>query len=120
MEVRKGFIVGIYNYCDRWCETCDFTSRCELFADVARAEASLDPHLQALVNAPTLPEDVSPPAPPWVQEAMEEMNAAATDPDVQQRRRVLGRAERAAKLEPVCIRSMAYATRVHEWWTCHG
>ena len=26
------FIPGIYNYCDRWCEHCQFTSRCMNFA----------------------------------------------------------------------------------------
>jgi len=26
------FIEGIYNYCDRWCERCPFTSRCMLYA----------------------------------------------------------------------------------------
>ena len=26
------FITGIYNYCDRWCERCPFTSRCLNFA----------------------------------------------------------------------------------------
>lgn len=26
------FIPGIYNYCDRWCERCSFTSRCRVFA----------------------------------------------------------------------------------------
>ena len=26
------FIQGIYNYCDRWCERCAFTSRCMNFA----------------------------------------------------------------------------------------
>lgn len=26
------FIPGIYNYCDRWCERCSFTSRCMNFA----------------------------------------------------------------------------------------
>lgn len=25
------FIPGIYNYCDRWCERCTFTSRCRTF-----------------------------------------------------------------------------------------
>ena len=25
------FITGIYNYCDRWCERCPFTSRCMNF-----------------------------------------------------------------------------------------
>jgi len=28
-----GFISGIYNYCDRWCERCDFKDRCRIFAD---------------------------------------------------------------------------------------
>lgn len=25
------FIPGIYNYCDRWCERCSFTSRCRVY-----------------------------------------------------------------------------------------
>src|SRR5688572_13257745 len=28
-------ISGIYNYCDRWCERCPFTSRCLVFATEA-------------------------------------------------------------------------------------
>ena len=32
MENEK-FIPGIYNYCDRWCERCEFTNRCRLFFD---------------------------------------------------------------------------------------
>jgi len=28
------FIDGIYNYCDRWCERCYFTSRCRVFDQV--------------------------------------------------------------------------------------
>ena len=27
-EMKEQFIPGIYNYCDRWCERCHFTSRC--------------------------------------------------------------------------------------------
>ena len=27
----KGNIAGIYNYCDRWCERCTFTSRCAVY-----------------------------------------------------------------------------------------
>lgn len=26
--INPNFISGIYNYCDRWCERCEFTSRC--------------------------------------------------------------------------------------------
>jgi hypothetical protein len=29
---NPNFISGIYNYCDRWCERCPFTSRCMNFA----------------------------------------------------------------------------------------
>ena len=38
MEIRDGFILGIYNYCDRWCERCPFTNRCRVFADLAEIE----------------------------------------------------------------------------------
>jgi hypothetical protein len=31
MAKRK--IEGIYNYCDRWCERCTFTSRCAVYED---------------------------------------------------------------------------------------
>ncbi len=29
--MKEKFIDGIYNYCDRWCERCDFTSRCRTY-----------------------------------------------------------------------------------------
>ncbi|MEO8412394.1 MAG: hypothetical protein ABI472_01990 [Ginsengibacter sp.] len=29
------FISGIFNYCDRWCERCCFTSRCRVFEQVS-------------------------------------------------------------------------------------
>lgn len=32
MEKEEEFITGIFNYCDRWCERCSFTSRCRVFA----------------------------------------------------------------------------------------
>ena len=35
-EERKEYISGIYNYCDRWCEKCRFTSRCLLFASESK------------------------------------------------------------------------------------
>lgn len=32
--MAQGNIPGIHNYCDRWCERCDFTSRCAVYAGV--------------------------------------------------------------------------------------
>jgi len=36
METQDGFIVGIFNYCDRWCERCPLTGRCRVFAEEQR------------------------------------------------------------------------------------
>jgi hypothetical protein len=33
MSDESQFIAGIYNYCDRWCERCPFTSRCRVFSE---------------------------------------------------------------------------------------
>jgi hypothetical protein len=32
LAARPDFIPGIYNYCDRWCERCAFSSRCMVYA----------------------------------------------------------------------------------------
>jgi hypothetical protein len=77
VDVRDGFIIGIFNYCDRWCEACALTSRCRLFADVAETEASLDPRLKPVVDAPVLPQEAEPSPPRWMQEMIVEMNEAA-------------------------------------------
>lgn len=38
METQDGFIVGIFDYCDRWCERCPLTARCRVFAEIARLD----------------------------------------------------------------------------------
>jgi hypothetical protein len=35
MAANSKHIKGIYNYCDRWCERCNFTSRCAVYASEA-------------------------------------------------------------------------------------
>ena len=39
MAKRKHYIPGIYNYCDRWCDRCDFTQACSVFAEEQRISA---------------------------------------------------------------------------------
>ncbi|MDQ3682461.1 MAG: hypothetical protein M3352_05220 [Bacteroidota bacterium] len=34
--MKEKFIPGIYNYCDRWCERCTFTSRCRNYAHTSK------------------------------------------------------------------------------------
>jgi hypothetical protein len=76
MELRDGFIVGVFNYCDSWCATCPFTSRCLVFADIAETEAARD-------SSPSPAPDVLPaqkapsPLPTWIQELIDEMTEAA-------------------------------------------
>ena len=38
---RDNHIPGIHNYCDRWCERCDYTGRCSVFADIEREDRAL-------------------------------------------------------------------------------
>jgi hypothetical protein len=56
MDTQDGFIVGVYNYCDRWCERCSLTGRCRVFAEEQRlsfetqtsTRAELVPSLRSL------------------------------------------------------------------------
>ncbi|HYU79129.1 MAG TPA: hypothetical protein VEK56_09095 [Vicinamibacterales bacterium] len=114
MDVRNGFIVGIFNYCDRWCETCAFTSRCRLFADLAQQEASLDPIMRPVIDAPLLTQDLPPPPPKWMEDLIDEMNEAASKPLT---------AEELALFQPKILpehkdideRAKAYCVQVIQW-----
>lgn len=35
-QEKKKYIPGIYNYCDRWCERCGFTSQCLLYSNESK------------------------------------------------------------------------------------
>src|SRR5204863_4417350 len=47
---NQNFISGIYNYCDRWCERCPFTSRCLVYASEKEDEEN-DPESRDINNA---------------------------------------------------------------------
>jgi hypothetical protein len=118
VDVRDGFIVGIYNYCDAWCETCAFTSHCRLFADMAETEAALDPHLQALANAPPLPQDVPPPPPHWMRELIDGMNDDASA--LLDSKKPAAERQMLPAHDALCTRAAAYCERVHEWLRARG
>ena len=113
MQIRDGFVDGIYSYCDRWCETCAFTSWCQLFADSARDDAADDPSLKPVVEAPPLPHEVEPEPPPWMQELIAEVESAAVTTVGRDRptpRRQPGRDDHA-----LLRRARAYSLNVHRW-----
>lgn len=118
MEVRDGFIVGISNYCDRWCERCGFTSDCRLFADLAELQASRDPNLKAVTDAPPLPEEAPPPPSAWLRELIEQMDeAAANPPSPEEWQRMRPRVP--AEHKPIDARAHAYARRCYQWLTAN-
>ena len=46
--MKQRFINGIYNYCDRWCERCTFTSRCRNYESTSKLlPEQLDIHNKA-------------------------------------------------------------------------
>jgi hypothetical protein len=50
--VRTGdFILGIYNYCDRWCERCPFTARCLVYATEKADDIDTDPEANDVNSA---------------------------------------------------------------------
>jgi hypothetical protein len=38
--IEPGPIAGVYNYCNRWCERCRFTTRCGVFRSCAEQDAA--------------------------------------------------------------------------------
>lgn len=68
MEIREKFIVSIFNYCDRWCETCALTSRCRLFAHATHDLAS--GNLPLLQDQPLVPLR-------WLEDVLAEMSSLA-------------------------------------------
>ena len=37
----EGFIVGVYNYCDRWCERCRFAMQCRVYDGISDENGNL-------------------------------------------------------------------------------
>ena len=112
MEVRDGFIEGIFNYCDRWCDACEFTSWCRLFTDQAEIEASLDPQLKELVEAPPLPLEAKE-LPPWIVERLEGIQDAQGTMTNEELGAV--RPPSVYDGDPLLVRATAYAGTVHHW-----
>lgn len=48
---KNSFISGIHNYCDRWCERCQFTDRCRVFA--MEQELTEDDDIESVVRTLT-------------------------------------------------------------------
>jgi hypothetical protein len=118
MEVEDGFILGIFNYCDGWCEKCAFTSRCQLFADRAEMEARLDSLHKPIVEAPSLPEEVEAEPPEWMRELIDAANEACRNPPSDEEwERIRPRVP--SEHVPVNERATQYAINTSRWLNAH-
>ena len=114
MLVRDGFIEGVSDYCDRWCEACPLASWCRVFADIAEAEAALDPSLEALFEARPWPLGVPLASPARIQDLSVERTAAA-DPPLSDEEPLCPRLTVAGEHEAILARARGYCYRVHHW-----
>ena len=114
MEIQDGFIVGIFNYCDRWCEACAFTSRCRAFATEAQIEAQMDPSMRELTEAPPLPRN-EPDRPSWFSQLIQQVTRAAANGELPEIEPTRVPCDHAAIEE----RAHQYALTVHAWLKQH-
>jgi hypothetical protein len=112
----KNLISGIYNYCDRWCERCPFTSRCMNF--VMSEEEFSDPETQDIRNeafwkkfAEMLHDTLE-----FVKQTAKErgidLDAVDLEDDTEKRRLN----KELAESHEVCRVARAYGTRVDDWF----
>jgi hypothetical protein len=105
MEMRDGFIIGVFNYCDRWCETCALTSYCRVFS---RDRAAVEPGVSAtpsVLDSPRLPMK-------WLEEVFEEMEALCGGALTTEEISVCG-ARMPATHEEIYERAKAYCRWAH-------
>ncbi len=114
-EPSDGFIPGVYNYCDRWCERCPFGARCRVFA--AEQRDPIEPGFndafweqlgRALGEARTL-----------VEAELARRNIVLTDVDLAEAGRALRESDAAATGSPVHVAAMDHAARTRAWLVAH-
>jgi hypothetical protein len=111
------FISGIYNYCDRWCERCPFTSRCLNFA-VQQAE-NLPEQARDLRNKEFWDHmhGIFQQTIEMVKESAREMGVDLNDPDLRAETLAYERQlrRREIKNQRLPKAAMVYLERVNKW-----
>jgi hypothetical protein len=117
MAGNPEFISGIYNYCDRWCERCPFTSRCLVYAQEKEDEDD-SPESRDITNEAfwrklgSIFEETRQLIEEWAREAGIDLTEIdEEDAGVRQKRR-----DRAAR-NRLAVAGKEYASSVTEWFT---
>jgi hypothetical protein len=115
---NRDFISGIYNYCDRWCERCPFTTRCLVYATEKADDALDDPEAHDINNAKfwsrleSIFEEAHEMIMEWAAEAgidLETIEAEAALNDREQLRQ-------DAKQHKLSLSARCYAEMVQQWF----
>ena len=111
-------ISGIYNYCDRWCERCQFTSRCFLYAS-EQADPDLDdPEVRDINNEKFWRklQDVFRSTAEMITEWAAETGVDLNSIDVSEEMAERERAAEAAEQSELSQRAQQYITDVNNWF----
>ena len=110
------FISGIYNYCDRWCERCAFTSRCMNYALSEKdfdSPESRDIHSQAFWDKLG---DIFSATLEMVKEKAQEIGIDLDEIDHDQIAEETERIHKMAKEQPYRVAAMQYIRMVDDWF----
>src|SRR5213080_1706524 len=111
-------ISGIYNYCDRWCERCPFTSRCMVYATERAESISDDPESHDINNAKFWQklEGIFRETHEMIREWAEEMGVDLESAEAEAAIAERGQQREEAKEHPLSVSARHYAEMVQEWF----
>jgi hypothetical protein len=116
LAANRDFISGIYNYCDRWCERCPFTTRCLVYA--TEKEDDDDPESRDITNAKfwsrleKIFQETHEMIMEWAEEAGVDLEAIETDAALADREQQ----RLDAKQHELSLSARRYAEMVQRWF----
>jgi hypothetical protein len=114
---NPNFISGIYNYCDRWCERCPFTSRCLVYASEKEDDEN-DPESRDINNAAfwqrltAIFEQTREMITAWAEENGVDLEGAEAEVAKEEHEQDIA----AAHSHELAIAAEEYASKVHDWF----
>lgn len=112
-------IAGIYNYCDRWCERCEFTARCLNYeTDSARHSGSGGADVNNAKFWRKMEESLNT-AIELLDEMAREHGVELNSADLKTDMLKLAQQRKEARNHPVAVLSSRYAVLVDQWFRVH-
>jgi hypothetical protein len=112
------FISGIYNYCDRWCERCSFSSRCFLYATEQADSDFDDPEVRDITNEKfwnklrSIFQSTAEMISEWAEEAGVDLESIDSGKEMAEHRREIKEIEQ----KELSQAASQYATSVEDWF----